>query len=57
VLDFLGDNMATTTINISPDKKTCAQCNKSGKGYYEVPSKPGKYICPKCVLKNIEREI
>ena len=45
------------TINVSFDEQTCAQCGKTGKGFYEATNSPGKYICQKCVLKNIDRNI
>lgn len=44
------------TLNISCDKQVCCQCGKKGTGYYEATNAPGKYICQKCVLKNIERK-
>jgi len=40
------------TIEINTDVQTCAQCNKKGKGFYK--NKQGKYVCHKCVLKNIK---
>jgi len=48
--------MKTHNINISCNKQVCAQCGKSGKGYYECTKSPGKYICQKCVLDNIKRK-
>lgn len=47
--------MATYEINVSCDKQVCGQCGKKGSGYYEAKNAPGKYICQKCVLSNIER--
>ena len=47
--------MATIIINVSCDKQVCAQCGKIGKGYFESTSEKGKYICHKCVIKNIDR--
>ncbi len=45
------------TLNVSCDKQTCAQCGNVGKGYYEATNAPGKYLCHKCVLKNIGRKL
>ena len=44
------------TINVSCDEQKCSQCGKKGKGFYEATNAPGKYICPKCVLKNVKRK-
>lgn len=44
-------------INVSCDKQVCAQCGKSGKGYFEARNAPGKYICHKCVIGNIDKKI
>jgi len=45
--------MATLTITVSMDKQVCALCGKRGTGYYEGINTPGKYVCHKCILKNI----
>ena len=49
-----GGDMSNLIIRVSMDKQICGQCGKRGKGYYEAKNAPGKYICQKCVLKNIE---
>jgi len=49
--------MATFEINVSTEKQKCAQCGKIGTGYYKAKNKPGKYICPKCVMDNIKRKL
>jgi len=48
--------MKIPTININTDKQICAQCGKEGTGYYEAINSKEKYICHKCVIKNIERK-
>jgi hypothetical protein len=45
------------TIKISVDKKICVQCGKQGKGFYECQNAPGKYICQKCVMRNIDTNL
>lgn len=42
-------------INVSVDKEICAQCGKKGVGFFEAMNAPGKFICGKCVEKNIDR--
>jgi hypothetical protein len=44
------------TITISTDKEVCIKCGKKGTGFFECKDAPGKYICQKCVLKNIEKK-
>ena len=48
--------MGIFKITVEMDERKCEQCGRMGKGFYEIPSAPGKYVCHKCVLKNINRE-
>ena len=46
--------MPTCEINVSMKQERCAQCGKIGKGMYQARNDNTKYICQKCVIKNIK---
>ena len=45
-----------TVIEVSADKQRCGQCGKIGTGFFKCHNDSTKYICDKCIMKNIDRK-